>query len=101
MQCPSSMTQPTSSQCGSPRTDPLYPVDSTVRSRTITAPTCFLGQVDRVAAWCAIPMKYSFHPARMEANCNGGERGWKAERLKGWKAERAEVPQAVRRIPFN
>jgi hypothetical protein len=44
------MTQPTSSQCGSPRTDPLYPVDSTVRSRTITAPTCFREHVDRVAA---------------------------------------------------
>src|SRR5258706_7844869 len=73
------MTQPSSSQCGSPRIDPVYPVDSTARSRTMTAPTCFRGQVDRVAACCAMPMKYSFHPARMARDCKSEVRGQKAE----------------------
>src|SRR3954462_3355743 len=31
----------------------------------MTAPTRLRGQVERVAACCAMPMKYSFHPARM------------------------------------
>jgi hypothetical protein len=57
-QCPSSIMQPTSSQCGRPGSEPLYPVDRIVLSRTITAPTCFRGQVERVAAWWAMFMKY-------------------------------------------
>ena len=35
-----------------------------VLSRTITAPTFFRSQVDRVATYCAILMKYSSHGAR-------------------------------------
>src|SRR6266851_10383389 len=57
-QWPSSMTHPTSSQCGNPRTDPLYPVERIVRSRAMTAPTCFLGHVARVATCFAMFMKY-------------------------------------------
>src|SRR5215831_16805534 len=57
-QCPSSMTQPTSEQCGSPRIEPLYPVERIVLSRTITAPTCLRGQVDRVETCRAMFMKY-------------------------------------------
>src|SRR6266542_3103256 len=57
-QCPSSIRQPTSSQCGSPRIEPLYPVERIVRSRTITAPTCLRGQVEREATCWAMFMKY-------------------------------------------
>src|ERR1700730_17355047 len=57
-QWPSSMTHPTSQQCGIPRIEPLYPVDRIVRSRTITAPTCLRGQVERDATCPAMFMKY-------------------------------------------
>src|SRR6267142_1550816 len=49
-------------------------------------------------------MKYSFHPARMEANCNVGRAGGgrrKAERLKGWKAERSEGRKNLSCSPFS
>src|SRR5437867_7159453 len=57
-QCPPSMSCPASSQWGMPRTEPLYPVDRMVLSRTITAPTCLRSQVERVAACRAMFMKY-------------------------------------------
>src|SRR6185369_18014864 len=39
----------------------------------MTAPTCFRGQVERVAAWWAMPMKYSFQPARISGlHCSSG-----------------------------
>src|SRR6202162_1268199 len=70
-QCPSSITHPTSSQCGRPRIDPLYPVERIVRSRAITAPTCFLGHVARVATCRAMFMKYVCQSTRsgMAALC--------------------------------
>src|SRR3954468_24479397 len=53
-----SIMWPTSVQWGMPRIDPLYPVDRMVRSRTITEPTNFRGQVDREATTWAMFMKY-------------------------------------------
>src|SRR5881296_4151181 len=57
-QWPPSRSWPTSSQWGMPRIDPLYPVDRIVLSRTITAPTCLRSQVERLATWRAMFMKY-------------------------------------------
>src|SRR2546421_2247568 len=58
---------PTSVQWGIPRIDPLYPVDRMVRSRTITEPTYFRGQVEREATTCAMFMKYSSQETRASA----------------------------------
>src|SRR5512132_151238 len=58
-QWPSSIMWPTSLQCGSPRIDPLYPVERIVLSRTSTAPPCLRSQVARVATTRAMFMKYS------------------------------------------
>src|SRR5215210_6571890 len=59
------MRQPTSSQCGIPEGLPLYPVVRILLSRTTTAPTARRGQVERVATWWAIRMKYSSHEGRV------------------------------------
>src|SRR3990172_7215138 len=51
--------QPPSPQFGTPRGVSLYPVDNTMRSLTITAPTQRRRHVDRLAARCAMRLKYS------------------------------------------
>src|SRR5579883_1862190 len=55
---------PPSPQFRRPRGVSLYPVLSTMRSLTMTAPTWRRTQVDRVAARCARFMKYSSHEGR-------------------------------------
>ena len=60
-QWPFSIMCPTSSQWGSPRMLPLYPVERMVRSRTSTAPTCLRSQVARVETCLAMSMKYWSH----------------------------------------
>src|SRR5580692_1083324 len=63
-QCPSSIRCPSSSQCGRPRIEPLYPVARMILSRTTTAPTNLRSQVERVATSRAMFMKYSSHETR-------------------------------------
>src|SRR6266513_4730406 len=64
-------SQPPSPQLGSPRGVSLYPVLSTIRSLTITAPTWRRRQVDRVAARRARFMKYSSHEGRATRSSAG------------------------------
>src|SRR5579862_4376426 len=65
-QCSLTSVHPTSVQCATPRGAPLYPVVRMRCSRASTQPTDARGQVARVPTVCAICMKYSSQPGRMD-----------------------------------
>src|SRR3989338_2567488 len=66
MQWPSTISWPTSSQCGKPRGAPLYPVERITLLLVITAPTWARSQVEREPTISAILRKYSSQVGRLD-----------------------------------
>src|SRR5437667_11925758 len=67
-----------------------------LRSRTMTAPTNFRSQVERVAACRAMPMKYSSQPTRFRASTRSA---LPARGLFGFDADLGESNRLQRPIP--